>query len=435
MLLAVSVVLTCTVVAFAAAKKDKTIEKLQRDQKNAEAQIEQTTSQLEGTRSEANRQLQRLDELQREITNQEEIISAAKVKSDSVRHAITNTDSRLGNIAVELQALKDDYKNTLRQLQLTTSPVNNLAFVLSAKSANECLSRIRYLQAYARWRRRKANAITDTRADLDQQQQELKALHAEQHHQVARLNLANQQLQSNQADTHRLVDSLGRRQSELKKALDEQKKRLMALQRSIDIRITQQIKPEPAKKPTPTKEKTNKPGNKPGTEKPADKPANKPANKPAPKPAEKPAQATAAPDRTLQGGFAANKGNLLFPVAGRYSVVRKFGRNPHPYLRDVYIDNSGIDISVGPGTKARAVYGGTVSGIFRQEGYGTVVMVRHGSYITIYAGLSDIAVHNGQELTTGQTIGTVGAQSGESPTLHFELRNDRTKLNPMQWIK
>lgn len=455
LLLAIAIVLTCTVVAVAAAKKDKTIEKLQRDQKKTEAQIHQTANQLEGTRNETNRQLQRLDELQRKISNQEEIIAAARVKSDSVKHAISETDSRIDNMNLELVALKDDYKNTLRQLQLTTSPVNNLAFVLSAKSANECLSRVRYLQAYARWRRKKANAITNVRTDLNRQQQELKALHTEHHHQVERLNLANRQLQSNQADTHRLVDSLGRCQSELTKALNEQKKRLQALQNSIDTRIRQQIeqqrrqdeekkrkeekqrreneKKEKKKKEENNKSNTKKPESEKNTQpKPATKPATKPVEKPAPT---KPTQGTAAPDRTIQGGFEANKGNLLFPVSGRYSIVRTFGRNPHPSLPGIYIDNSGIDVSVTLGTKARAVYGGTVSGIFKQDGYGTVVMVRHGSYITIYAGLTDISVRNGQELKTGQTIGTIGAQSGQSAVLHFELRNERTKLNPMQWIK
>lgn len=455
-----AIVLTCTVVAVAAAKKDKTIEKLQRDQKNTEAQIQKTTSQLEGTRNEASRQLRRLDELQRKINSQEEIIAAARVKSDSVKHAITATDNRIDGMAGELQMLKNDYKKTLRQLQLTTSPVNNLMFVLSAKNANECVNRVRYLQAYARWRRKKANAINTVSTNLGQQQQELKALQAEQRHQVERLSLANQQLQSNREDTNRLVDSLGRRQSELAKVLNDQKKKLQALQNSIDTRIAQQIEQqrrqeaerkrieeqkrrdaEKKEKERQKEEKKNskKPSaekpDKPDKQQPATKPTTKPATKPAAKPAAKPEQGVAAPDRAIEGGFEANKGNLLFPVTGRYTIVRNFGRNPHPTLPGIYIDNSGIDIAVSPGTKARAVYGGTVSGIFKQDGYGTVVMVRHGSYITIYAGLSDIAVRNGQELKSGQTIGTVGAQPGQDPILHFELRNERNKLNPRQWIK
>ncbi len=459
-LMILSVVLTCAVVALAGAKKEKSIESLQRDRKNTQAQIEKTTNQLAGTRNEANRQLQRLDDLQREISTQEGIIAAAREKSDSVKHAIQATDSRIDTMALQLRRLKEDYRNTLRRLQLNTSPVNNLVFVMSAKNANEGLSRVRYLQAYARWRRKKANAITAVRSDLDLQQQQLKALHAEQTHQVERLNLANRQLQTNREDTHRLVDSLGQRQSELMKALNDQKKRLQALQNSIDTRIAQQIeqqrkleaekkrkaekqrreeqkRKEKERKERERKEKAEakgKPGQKPAQPSKAT-PETKPTKRPTTKPAEKPDEGMAAPDRKIQGGFEANKGNLLFPVSGRYAVVRKFGRNPHPTLPGIMVENSGIDISVGAGTKARSVYGGTVSGIFKQDGYGTVVMVRHGSYITIYAGLADIAVRNGQEVTTGQTIGTIGSQGGNEYILHFELRNERTKLNPMQWIK
>ena len=449
-----SVVLTCAILAMAAVKKDKTIERLQRDQRTTQAQIEQTANQLEGTRNETARQLQRLDELQHQITTQEAIIASARVKSDSVKHAISSTDRRIDSISAQLAALKANYKKTLQRLQLTTSPVDELAFVLSSKNADECLNRIRYLRTYARWRRKKAIAITDKRADLDRQQQQLKTLHTEQSHQVQRLDLATRQLQTSRTDTQTLVDSLGHRQSELIKELNDRKKRLQALQNSIDNHIAQQIeqqKRQEAEKKRKAEQQRREAAKKgkekqPKKEKQPSKSENNSKNSVIDKTpqtsarkkteaANKPNEAIAAPDRAIQGGFEANKGNLLFPVSGRYSVVRKFGRNPHPSLSGIYIDNSGIDISVSPGTRARAVYDGTVSGIFKQDGYGTVVMVRHGSYITIYAGLADIAVRNGQELKTGQTIGTIGTQSNQGAILHFELRNERTKLNPMQWIK
>ena len=64
-------------------------------------------------------------------------------------------------------------------------------------------------------------------------------------------------------------------------------------------------------------------------------------------------------------------------------------------------------------------------------------MLRHGSYISIYAGLASINVRNGQEVSTGQTLGSVAPDDADPGRglLHFELRNERTKLNPLQWVR
>ncbi len=64
-------------------------------------------------------------------------------------------------------------------------------------------------------------------------------------------------------------------------------------------------------------------------------------------------------------------------------------------------------------------------------------MVRHGNYLTIYANLSQIDVHKGQDVEAGQTLGTIYPDPDEDDRsiLHFELRKERTKLNPMLWVK
>ena len=124
-------------------------------------------------------------------------------------------------------------------------------------------------------------------------------------------------------------------------------------------------------------------------------------------------------------------------MAGRYRIVRGFGRQKHPELEHVETDNSGIDIEAVGGGKARAVFKGRVSEIFKQPGYGTIIMVRHGNYLTIYANLSQIDVAKGQEIQAGQSLGTIYPDPDEDDRsiLHFELRKERTKLNPLLWVK
>ncbi len=62
-------------------------------------------------------------------------------------------------------------------------------------------------------------------------------------------------------------------------------------------------------------------------------------------------------------------------------------------------------------------------------------MVRHGSYITIYAGIDNVNVKTGDKVKAGQTIGKVNVDASRGiPVLHFEIRNERNKLNPSAWL-
>jgi len=142
-------------------------------------------------------------------------------------------------------------------------------------------------------------------------------------------------------------------------------------------------------------------------------------------------------DRKLTGSFTDNKGRLLFPVAGQYKIVGIFGRTSHPDLSRVEVNNSGIDIEVPAGAKARAVFDGEVSSVFRVNGYHNVVMLRHGSYLTVYAGIDRLDVRKGDKVKAGQTLGSIftDADDDNRTILHFEVRREREKLNPTDWVK
>lgn len=134
-------------------------------------------------------------------------------------------------------------------------------------------------------------------------------------------------------------------------------------------------------------------------------------------------------DRMVSGGFEANKGRLPMPITGSYRIVSHFGQYNVEGLKNVKLDNKGINIMGGDGCQARSIYDGEVSAVF---GYGgsMVVMVRHGAYISVYANLRSASVTRGQRVTTRQTLGTVG----DDNILQFQLRKETAKLNPETWL-
>lgn len=78
----------------------------------------------------------------------------------------------------------------------------------------------------------------------------------------------------------------------------------------------------------------------------------------------------------------------------------------------------------------RVVYAG--SGL---RGYGNLVIVKHnGRYLTAYGYNQEILVKEGDTVSAGQQIGTMGLGSGQQPALHFELRRDGKPVDPVPYL-
>lgn len=141
-------------------------------------------------------------------------------------------------------------------------------------------------------------------------------------------------------------------------------------------------------------------------------------------------------ERGESTSFERMRGSLPRPVGGHFRLKSAFGRHPLPGLPDVQYDNPGIDIETGAGAQARAVYAGTVSGVYRVPGFGTVVIVSHGNYYTVYGNLASAGVSRGDSVKQGSVVGKVNNDSDNASMgeLHFEVWKNRDKLNPMDWI-
>ncbi len=69
--------------------------------------------------------------------------------------------------------------------------------------------------------------------------------------------------------------------------------------------------------------------------------------------------------------------------------------------------------------------------------YGNFVKIDHGNgYATLYAHLASVTVKNGERVTAGQVIGTMG-NTGRSfgMHLHFEVRCDNVRIDPTPYLE
>ena len=142
---------------------------------------------------------------------------------------------------------------------------------------------------------------------------------------------------------------------------------------------------------------------------------------------------TAEKDLPPTGEFAAMKGRLIWPVAGK--VIRGFGKHTHPKYGTVTMNN-GVDISASAGAPIVAVAAGMVEFVDWIDAFGKCVILNHGGgYYTLYAHVADTNVSQGQKVGRGQAIASVGdTGSLEGYVCHFEIRKARAALDPAEWL-
>lgn len=139
--------------------------------------------------------------------------------------------------------------------------------------------------------------------------------------------------------------------------------------------------------------------------------------------------------QNLSNSFSANQGRLPWPVEKGY-ISSQYGTQQHPLYSSITIDNLGIDITTGAGAAARSVFEGTVTKVSNIDGF--IVMVSHGEYFTIYSGLANVSVRQGDKVTAKQTLGTVGKNEDGVSVLNFQVwkitGNNFSTVNPASWI-
>lgn len=145
----------------------------------------------------------------------------------------------------------------------------------------------------------------------------------------------------------------------------------------------------------------------------------------------------AAAKTSANVNFASLRGSLPRPVDGGWRITNPFGRHAMPEMPEIEYDNPGIDAEVGKGATVKSVCGGKVSGVYKVAGYGTVVIVNHGEYYTVYGNLASANVAVGTQVGSGHALGTAGSDPDDPRhgSVHFEVWKGREKQNPSAWIR
>lgn len=410
---------------------------LRRDQRRNKRQVEQAERDMRQNAQAVENNLSRLELLEGQIADINRDVRRLRGTSDSIVRLIRPLNDSIAELNDRLGSMCDKYRTALRKSQTNANGMNDITFVFSSENFKQVWERYRSLRQFARWRRRKADEIADTRSSLVVRQQRLDSLKAANTRVLKNVERQRDALECKRVETDRLVKSLKSQNKQLQQVLKRRRDEARRLEERLEKAIAEELE---QRRRQEERERAERERRQREQQQQRQHAANadtvRPANTAQPE-AQQPVPVTATQaNRNLTGSFESNKGKLPYPVSGQFTVVKKFGRQKHPRLPKVETNNPGIDIEASQGAAVHAVFNGEVSQIFKLAGYNNVIVLRHGDYVTVYANIESLNVKKGDKVSTGQQLGRlfVDKADGNRSVLHFELRREKEKQNPELWL-
>ena len=384
-----------------------------------------------------------LHHIDRQLEDRVEHIRTMENEMDSIETEMKHVRANIVSLDAQLADKKQKYLRAIRFSRQFPKVRNTLVFVLSAKSLTQMYRRARYTREYAVYQHDLGRQIQQKQGELMEAQNSLLASKSRMAGLLQEVIRQRRKLNEQQVRQQQYIKNLKRREDNLRDKVSKQQRELSALNKKIDDLIAYEIEQarkraeaearrkaeaEAKRRAAATKQAktgtstSKKPASSEGTASKSTKPASSSSG-----------SWLTASDKKLNGTFLQNKGRLPVPITGQYRISGRFGRYNVPGLKNVTLDNKGVNYVGKPGARARCIFDGEVTAVFQFSGSKNV-LVRHGSYISVYCNLSSVIVRKGQKLRARDLIGTVQADESGNCILHFQLRKETTKLNPEAWI-
>ncbi len=433
----------------------RTTAQMERERRRNLRQIKATSQALTQTTQKKQASLGQLNVIKEKLTVKQGQIAHISTQLKGIETNVHQTAGQVLATQARLRALKAEYGRLLYTAATTANAYNRLMFLFAAESFNQFALRLRYVRQYTEERQRQAQRIVGAQTQLQQQLSGLTQA------QVRKSSLLKTQLSENQnllvikGQQAQMVQQLGQQEQGLREQLAEQQQAVRRLDQAIAQRVQLEIaraaraarlaaRRERAlaarSRPDAGNERAN-PRN-PRAEA-RDEPANDPSAAPEADAPETAAEAAAdrrasrialTPEGELASSkFSGNRGHLPWPV-GRGFVSQRFGRHAHPVLKNVVIENRGVDIQTGAGEAVRSVFDGKVLTVTSIAGMNQIVMIQHGDFFTVYAKLRSVSVQEGQRVSAREPIGTVATNGEGTSEVQFQVWHNSANLNPETWL-
>ena len=472
-----------------------TVKGLQNQRQQLQQQMKEQERKLRQNEQDVKKRLQNLMIINTEISDKRRTIDTIRRDISTLDGNIQVLDLQVKNLGKELEERKERFKKSVRYMHRNRDIQNQLMFIFSAKNFSQMFRRLRFMREYAVFQRAQGEAVQSMQQQVAEAVEELSGVKKQKNDLLYRGEQEKKSLENKQVEQQKVVTSLQKQQKTIQSVLEQQRKKDAELNAQIDKLIAEEIARakaraeaerkkkaaeearkkqeaemarkkaaaeaaarENARKIQEAKEKEAKAKaearaavrkserEKAAAEKAAREAEN--ARKEAERKAADEAKArekemaeakkkseeawnVSSVDRQLSGNFESNKGRFPMPITGPYKIVNTQGQHRVEGLKGTTVqDMKGIELKGQSGAKVRCIFDGEVSRVVDYRG-AVIVIVRHGTYFSVYSDLSSVNVTSGQKVSTRQVIGTVSRDG----TMKFQLRRlSGALLNPLSWL-
>lgn len=364
-------------------------------------EIEQINSLLFSNKKKEKSIISEVEDLNYKVSVRKNLIKVTNDQANLLTREINANQKEISSLREQLKLLKEDYAEMIVKSYKSRSDQSKVMFLLSSDDFKQAYKRLQYIKQYANYQKdqgekikNKTQKLQDLNNSLVKQKKEKDKLIEE--NRIAKNHLEEELKQENVLMTS-IRKNLSVYNSQIKKKQQEADR--------IDSEIERLIREAIA-------ESNKKAGNSTSSK----------------------SYALTAESKALAANFESNKGKLPWPVE-KGIVKLRYGKQPSPIDKTVTINSNGVRIATEEGAKVRAVFDGEVSAIVALKNANPAIIIRHGTYFTIYKNLSKIFVKQGDKVITKQVIGEVFTNRNNGETiLGFGVNKNSNTENPANWI-
>lgn len=418
----------------AEAQNSRQVKALKAKQKELKQGLSKSSQELSKTEKDVSNKQKNLSFIEDQLENRLRYIRQLEDEMAKLDKQTAELQRQVVQAGRELDEKKRKYARSLRLARANRTVQSPLIFIFSARSFPQMYRRVRYAREYAAYQRVLGEQVVKKQGELLDRQNSLLEAKSEKSRLMREVMEQRMALHSQHAQQKEVMAGLKKKKKGLENRVAEQRKQLAELDKKIDQLIAQEV--EQARKRAQEAAAKKAAAKRKAEQKAAAGKKTKAKGKSTPEPARKKddgKQWITSEDHRLNGTFERNKGRLPVPITGSYMLGSRFGVYNVPGLKNVQLDNKGTNYIGRPGARARAIFDGEVTAVF-QFGDTKNVLVRHGSYISVYCNLSSVIVSRGQRVHARDLLGAVADDGSGNCILHFQLRKETTKLNPEVWI-
>jgi len=383
------VFITCFAAVAQKTKSQLQKEKQQNLEKREEAEkiLSETTAKKQNTVGE-------LNALNQRIHQQENLINSIKGELRLLDTEIGENNDIIDALEEDLMKLKKEYAAMLFAAQKANNSTMRLTFLFSSGTFDQLIMRLRYMEQYSETRKLQAQQISKVQEELGGHVKEIETRRAEKNKLLGEEVTENDNLTDLKKKQGNLVKTLQKQEKKIKKDLEATNKAIAQLDKLIEDIIKEEIA----------------------------------------RAARTTSKSTASANIALSSSFEQNKNKFPWPVTSGF-VSQKFGRQNHPALKGIIIQNNGVNIQTREDEKVKCIFEGEVSRVAFIQTMGSTVIIKHGEYLTVYAGLKEVFVRTGQKVNTNQEIGKVLSNAEGVSELRFQIFKNMVALDPQIWLR